>query len=100
MGNQADQRLACAARPFALPFVSADLPEDRLEIPRDEQANHRFERVFVGFYFARMDERQGGSKVPGGAQSLDFGKIVGKHGNRRGPQSLGLSDGSGPSKRG
>ena len=87
MRNQADQRLACVARPFALPFVPADLPEDRLEIPRDEQANHRFERVFVGFYFARVDERQGGSEVPGGAQFLDFGKIVGKHGNRRGRQS-------------
>src|SRR5258705_8169867 len=100
MANQADQRLACVARPFALPFVSAGLPEDRLEIPRDEQANHRFERVFVGFYFAGMDEWQGGNEVPGGAQFLDFGKIVGKHGNRCGPQSLGLSDGSWPSKRG
>src|SRR5258706_15237884 len=99
MRDQATQRLACVARPFALPFVSADLPENRLEIPRDEQANHRFERVFVGFYFARMDERQGGSKVPGGAQFLDFGKIVGKHGNRRGRQSCGSSGRSWPSKK-
>jgi hypothetical protein len=53
---------------------------DRLEISRDEQANHRFKRVFVRYYLARVDERQGGSEVPGGAQFLDFGKIAGKHG--------------------